>query len=207
MLKLSIRGRRWFGFRSALRGPSYTVLILHALFVLSCSVLAQGTDAGSEEDAIAERVSRAQLYGSPFSVELPAGWEVLPPSESDTEKLHLVRNGGEHSDGVATMDVHPLQGGWEELVKRQTYHLVVVVGADLFHREPLTLNGWRGYKWIYYASDSAGTRRLFYRLYLALPSELSERRLLVFQGSVTPAEQSADVATFNALVSSLRPGP
>jgi len=138
---------------------------------------------------------------------VPSAWESFTESETDpNEVLFLQTPKGEELDATVTLSAYPLRGNWEDLVTRQTYHVVVFEGAPLIVDEELTLRGARGHKWVYKAKGPDGRQNLYYRLYLVLPESVGANRLLVMQGVVPDKSGVQAVPTFNALARSLNWG-
>ncbi len=150
---------------------------------------------------------RYSFEGLGISVQAPGNWESFKAEGSRVnDRLHLQSNFEAQLQGQATFSTYPLQGNWEDLIRRQTYHLVVVLGAKLSVNEALTLHGCRGHKWVYETRGADGVDRLFYRLYLALPGELSAQRLLVLHATTEAQESFTAVPIFNQMARSLTLG-
>lgn len=150
--------------------------------------------ATSAQETNSQRV-RAQTF--PLSIEVPADWQSFPPDSKvdPNEVLFFQTPDSAPFAANLVLSAHATGGTWEDLVKRQTYHLLVFEGAPLQSNEALRLHGLPGHKWVYKAPSPDGVEKLYYRLYLLLPPTAGSRRLLVLQGSA-PAEQALEMLPF-----------
>ena len=168
-----------------------------AVSMLSLFLLLIGL-AGAQES-----LQRVRSERSAFSAAVPVEWEVFTKSEEDPNELLFCQSPEGKPEVTVSFTTYPLTGSWSELVRRQTYHLVVVEGSSALVDEELKLRGARGHKWAYRGMDSEGRSRLFYRLYLALPPMAGKKKLLFVQG-VAPPEQSAEMLPlFNSIARSM----
>ncbi len=136
----------------------------------------------------AQEQERVRAKDFPLAVTVPTGWESMSPSDEQPGEVLFLQDkkGPEH--GFITYSLFPVSGKFEDLVRRQTYHVVVNLGVPMSANEDFKLRGARGHKWIYQAPTEGGTRQ-FYRLYLIVPGSLTGKRLLVVHGDA-PAEQA-----------------
>jgi hypothetical protein len=157
--------------------------------------------------ACADEVARHQRVSAskaPISVLAPPNWETFQESEDNPyEVLFLQSPKDAEYDITVSLAAHPLAGNWQDLVTRQTYHLVVFEGSSITVNEDLTLRGVRGHKWIFKGTGPDGSSKIYYRLYLVLPASVGKNQLLVMQG-VAPGSRSPEaVPIFNALARTL----
>ena len=141
---------------------------------------------------------------APLSVLVPGSWEAFADGKLGSYEVLLLQSPEKAEyDSTLSFELYPLDGAWEDVVRRQNYHLLVWEGAPLSTNQALALRGAKGHKWIYKLRGEDGTLEVHYRLYLLLPKTLGEHRLLVLQG-LAPAENSLEILPlFNRVVRSL----
>lgn len=147
---------------------------------------------------------RARSESMPLSIALPKGWESFqgdPKVQGEVLFLQSPANGP--LDAFVRLSAFPMPRNWDDLMRRETFQLVVEMDAPIQENTALTLRGAKGHKWVYQATSSSGQRQVNYRIYLALPATGGPNRLLVMHGTA-PAEQAGEaVNLFNGLARSL----
>lgn len=175
---------------SSLRRPTSPVAIV-SLFFLLLSLGGWG-----------QELERARASEFPLAVTVPPGWESMTPSPDQRGEVLFLQSKEGPERGFISYSLFPINGSLEDLVKRQTYHVVVNLGVPMSVNEDFKLRGARGHKWVYQAPSEEGGTRQFYRLYMIIPGSLTGKRLLVVHGDA-PAEQAEDaLALFSSVAQS-----
>ncbi len=171
---------------------SCSAIAIVSLFVLSAT---QASWAQSED------VARARSENYPLSVRLPENWESFQgdPKVSG-ETLFLQSPEGDPMQATINWTAFPMTGTWDDLLRRERFHLVVEKNAPILVNEALTLRGARGHKWVYEGTAANGELKVYYRMYLLLPATVGPRRLLVAYGVANQAQSDSAVKLFNDLV-------
>lgn len=157
--------------------------------------------SGGAEESTTKRIRSERAA---FAVNVPASWEVFTKSEEDPQELLFVQTPeGAEREITMSFTAYPMHGSWSELVRRQTYQLVVMEGTPALVDQELKLRGARGHKWAYKGVDSEGRSRLFYRLYLALPPVSGKKKLLFVQGVAPPDLSVEMLPVFNEIARSM----
>ena len=139
---------------------------------------------------------RVRAQDFPLTVSIPVEWEVFTSNPDDpNEVLFLQTADDARYPATVSFSAHPVGGSWENVVGRQTYHLLVFEGVPLMVDEALQLRGARGHKWVFKDRGPDGEEKVYYRLYLLLPAGVDGRRLLLMQGSA-PSEVSPEFIPF-----------
>ena len=176
----------------------FSAAVLWSLFLVAMSL----TSTAQEVDtSIGTRV-RAEKF--PLSLNAPQDWEVFTSNPDDPDELIFMQTPeGAPYAATASVSVHLVEGDWAEIVRRQTYHLLVREGVPLSVNEELKLRGAKGHKWVFKDTGPGGQSRVYYRLYLLLPPSVGGKRLLLIQGAA-PAENSPEfVPQLNSLARSM----
>ena len=173
----------------------FSSAIFFSLFFLTMCLSAQA------QEEIKKRVG-AKTF--PLTVSAPSAWEVFTSNPKDPDEILFFQTAQDAPYGVTvSFSTHPVTGTWEELVSRQSYHLLVWDGVPLTVNEELKLKGARGHKWVYRDKGPNGESKVYYRLYLLLPGSVGEKRLLLMQGAA-PAEHSPEIVPqWNTMARSL----
>ena len=151
--------------------------------------------------------ARARSESYPVSIALPEGWESFQGDPKvPGEVLFLQSPEDGPVSALLTLSAFPMPHTWEDLLRRQTFELVVELDAPVLSDEPLTIRGAKGHKWVYTAKSASGEEKLYYRLYLALPATVGSRRLLVLAASAPVAQSQDALQVFNTLARSLNWG-
>ena len=147
--------------------------------------------------ATAQELSkRVRAKDFPLALSAPQDWEVFLESKDDPREILFLQSpeGAEYESAIS-VSAYATPGKWEDVVKRQNYHLIVWEDAPITINQELKMRGVRGHKWVYQARDENGESKLFYRLYLMLPGSITAKRLLVMQGSA-PVDKSIEALPF-----------
>ena len=171
-------------------------LLLLLLLAFSSPLLAQEPEAIEGERARSESMT--------LSIALPKGWESFqgdPKVQGEVLFLQSPQNGP--VDATIRLSAFPMPRNWDDLMRRETFQLVVEMDAPIQENTALTLRGAKGHKWVYMATSSSGQRQLNYRMYLALPATAGANRLLVMHGTAPEGQASEAVHVFNSLARSL----
>lgn len=176
----------------------FSAAILWSLFLVAmCSVV-----TAQEADTVDGTRVRAEKF--PLSLSAPADWEVFTSNPDDPDELIFLQTPKKAPyAATASVSAHVVQGDWEEIVRRQSYHLLVREGVPLATNEALKLRGAKGHKWVFKDTGPDGASKVYYRLYLLLPASVGGKRLLLLQGAA-PAENSPEfVPQLNSMARSL----
>lgn len=171
-------------------------LVLLLLLSLPLATLAE------EPSAPETRLARSETY--PLSVALPPEWESFQADPKvQGEVLFLQSPESGPLDATVRLSAFSPPRVWDDLLRRETYQLVVELDAPILVNEALTLRGARGHKWVYRSVSSQGQSQVHYRLYLNLPATVGPHRLLVMHATA-PAEQAETaLPLFGSLARSL----
>ena len=148
-----------------------------------------------------EDAPRARSENFPLSVRLPENWESFPGDPKVSGEVLFLQTGkGDLHEATISWAAFPMSGSWDDLLRRERFHLVVETDAPVLVNEALTLRGARGHKWVYEGTAANGTPKVYYRMYLLLPASVGPRRLLVVYGVADQTEKESAVELFNDLV-------
>ena len=170
------------------------------LFIL----LLAGAGAAQDVDSPEVLGERAPSESLPLSVALPQGWKSFQADPKvQGEVLFLQSPESGPIDATVRLSAFPMPRVWNDLLRRETFQLVVEMDAPVLANEPLTLRGAKGHKWVYKATSSSGQSQVHYRLYLALPATAGASRLLVMHATA-PVDQAGEaLPLFGTLARSL----
>jgi hypothetical protein len=173
----------------------FSSAVIWSLFFMTMCLGAQ------PQDDIQKRVA-AETF--PLTVSAPSDWEVFTSNAENPNEILFLQTPEKAPYGVTvSFSTHPVTGNWDELIGRQSYHLLVWDGVPLIVNEPLKLKGAQGHKWVYRDKGPNGESKVYYRLYLLLPGSVGDNRLLLMQGSA-PAEHSPEIVPrWNSMARSL----
>jgi hypothetical protein len=173
--------------------------LLFAFFLTTSAAVAQNRD---DDAFLAGRRARSESFA--VSIAQPEGWQAFQGDpKTPAEVLFLQSPETGPLDATISLSAYPMPHAWADLLRRQTFQLVVELDAPVLSNEALTMRGARGHKWAYRALSKSGEEKLYYRLYLALPASVGPRRLLVMAASAPAAQESDALDLFNGLARSL----
>ena len=172
----------------------FSATILWSLFLMAMCSFATAQESGTVSG------TRVRAEKFPLSLTAPADWEVFTSNPEDPDELIFLQTPKDAPyAATAGVSAHLVQGDWDEIVRRQSYHLLVREGVPLATNEELKLRGAKGHKWVFKDTGPGGESKVYYRLYLLLPASVSGKRLLLLQGAA-PAENSPEfVPLLNSL--------
>jgi hypothetical protein len=156
------------------------------------------------QEELPSESARARSETYPLSIALPKGWESFqgdPKVQGEILFLQSPQPGP--VDATLRLCVFPLPRSWDDLLRRETFQLVVEMDAPILSNEALTLRGAKGHKWVYRAVSSSGQNQVHYRLYLTLPATLGVNRLLVLHATAPSDQEETALPLFNSLARSL----
>jgi hypothetical protein len=173
----------------------FSAAVFWSLFLMTMCLSAQAQE---------ELKKRVGAESFPLTVLAPSDWQVFTSNEEDPSEILFLQTPEEAPYGVTvSFSTHSVDGDFDEIVNRQSYHLLVWDGVPLSANESLKLKGARGHKWVYKDRGPNGESKVYYRLYLFLPGSVGKNRLLLMQGAA-PAEHSPVVVPqMNAMARSL----
>jgi hypothetical protein len=186
---------------NGLKGSKGATMRMFRTLLLAGLLLFWRGAAVAQEETVGER---AQANNYPLSVALPKGWESFPGDPKvQGEVLFLQSPQGGPIDATLRLSAFPMPRVWDDLLRRETYQLVVELDAPVLVNEALTLRGAKGHKWVYRGTSSSGQSQIHYRLYLALPATVGVNRLLVMHATAASEQSEEAMHVFGTLARSL----
>jgi hypothetical protein len=166
--------------------------------------LLAGAGAAQDGDSPELLVQRARSESFPLSMALPQGWKSFQADPKvQGEVLFLQSPESGPIDATIRLSAFPMPRVWSDLLRRETFQLVVEMDAPVLANEALTLRGAKGHKWVYKATSSSGQSQVHYRLYLTLPAAVGVNRLLVMHATAPLDQAEEALPLFGTLARSL----
>ncbi|MCA9780788.1 MAG: hypothetical protein KC800_28905 [Candidatus Eremiobacteraeota bacterium] len=176
----------------------FSAAIMWSLFVMA---MCSGINAQEFGESGSQRV-RAEKF--PLSLSAPTQWEVFTSNPDDPDEVLFLQTPKEAPyPATVSVSAHPVQGDWDEIVRRQSYFLLVHEGVPLATNEELRLRGAKGHKWVFNDIGPGGESKVYYRLYLLLPASVGGKRLLLLQGAAPAGSSPEFVPQLNDIARSL----